>query len=174
MCKKWTLYTELQVKIKALFSLSLFAQETHILLEATGMTIRRETSSSTTVIALLAHFTVRVVHSTSNLYIFVLNYKKKRENVGTFPCQGSPLPNLFGNFGPISPPPPKVADKVVDMVADEKEKGKKGHAKKKKKGYPIWWESWSRGLVNRVQFYFTRLACLLSFASYLFNSWELY
>ena len=122
------------MKIKALFSLSLFAQETHILLEATGMTIRRETSSSTTVIALLAHFTVRVVHSTSNLYIFVLNYKKKRENVGTFPCQGSPLPNLFGNFGPISPPPPRWPTRWSTWWPTKKKKKKRGMQKRRIKG----------------------------------------
>ena len=37
--------------------------------------------------------------------------------------------------------------------------------KKKKKGYPIWWESWSRGLINWAQTFLTRLACFLSFAS---------
>ena len=46
----------------------------------------------------------------------------------------------------------KVADKVADIVAEMFADivAKKGtqFGKKKKKGYPIWWESWSRGLVN--------------------------
>ena len=45
-------------------------------------------------------------------------------------------------------------DKVVEMVADEKEKEKKGNTKKKKKkGYPM---CWSQGLVIWVETFSTR------------------
>ena len=59
----------------------------------------------------------------------------------------------------------KEDDKVANMVADQKEEEKKGHATRRRKkdtqfgervckkgekviGCPIWRESWSRGLIN--------------------------
>ena len=45
---------------------------------------------------------------------------------------GIPPPQPIWKFWSDFPSPPKVADKVVDMVADEKEKEKKGMQKRRK------------------------------------------
>ena len=146
MCKKWTLYTELQVKIKALLVLSLafcprntyFVGSNRHDHKTGDQQLHNCYCSSCTF-----HGQGRPLHIQSSSFCSQL--WKKRENVGTFSMSAIPPRRPIWKFWCDFPSPHKVADKVVDMVADEKEKEKKGHAKKKNKRYPIWWESWSRG-----------------------------